>query len=107
MWVTLPALLHDIPGHLQRFEVSLLYQLHQPVRRRASASISSGDTVPGITKPAARVETKPTPHRERHKKQQRVAQRKRGGPITHRSQDRNLALILQGKIILGKPKDNN
>ncbi len=25
----------------------------------------------------------------------RVAQRKRGGPITHRSQDRNLALIIQ------------
>nr|PNR60923.1 hypothetical protein PHYPA_003716 [Physcomitrium patens] len=25
----------------------------------------------------------------------RVAQRKRGGPITHRSEDRNLALILR------------
>uniref|UniRef100_A0A0E0GCM2 Uncharacterized protein n=1 Tax=Oryza nivara TaxID=4536 RepID=A0A0E0GCM2_ORYNI len=26
----------------------------------------------------------------------RVAQRKRGGPITHRSQDQNLALIIEG-----------
>ena len=29
-------------------------------------------------------------------RQIRVAQRKRGGPITHRSQDRNLALIMSG-----------
>ena len=30
----------------------------------------------------------------------RVAQRKRGGPITHRSQDRNLALIRSGFRLL-------
>ena len=30
----------------------------------------------------------------------RVAQRKRGGPITHRSQDRNLALIKKSRLPL-------
>ncbi|KAK8662434.1 hypothetical protein V6N13_092008 [Hibiscus sabdariffa] len=66
MRVTLPASLLDIPGHLKHFEVSLrLYQLHQPVHRRASASTSSCDTVAGVTKLAARVETKANPNTER------------------------------------------
>ncbi|KAK8671866.1 hypothetical protein V6N13_038449 [Hibiscus sabdariffa] len=60
MRVTLPALLHDIPGHLHRSEVSLLYQLHQPVWKRASASISSDDAVSDMIEPTGRVETKPT-----------------------------------------------
>ncbi|KAK8662433.1 hypothetical protein V6N13_092007 [Hibiscus sabdariffa] len=66
MRVTLPASLLDIPGHLKQFEVSLrLYQLHQPVQRRASASTSSCDTVAGVTKPAVRVETKANPNTDR------------------------------------------
>ncbi|KAK8671867.1 hypothetical protein V6N13_038450 [Hibiscus sabdariffa] len=83
MRVTLPASLHDIPGHSQRsdasppyqihkprFEVSLLYRLHQPVRRRASASISSDDAVSNMVEPAAGVETKPTQKQWKRRKEQ-------------------------------------
>ncbi|KAL4272731.1 hypothetical protein GQ457_13G025400 [Hibiscus cannabinus] len=41
--VMLPAVLHDIPGHLQRSEMLRVPVLHHPLSTRALASDSDGD----------------------------------------------------------------